>query len=98
MSMYPLGPRYISTENSTGYLQRVQCRKFYLEEAFDPSDVSSSAINMDILTDIKQTCLGQGLGVTITARKSPFNVHHEGPRSYAALSSSCPSKLNICKQ
>ena len=31
-------------------------------------------INMDfvyqyIVTDIKQTCLGQGLGVTITARK-----------------------------
>ena len=35
---------------------------------------SAMVINMDfpcqfIVTDIKQTCLGQGLGVTITARK-----------------------------
>ena len=36
-------------------------------------------INMDflclyIVTDIKQTCLGQGLGVTITARKRTSNL------------------------
>ena len=46
------------------------------------------------VTDIKQTCLGQDLGVTITARKRPsklMHVHYEGLRSYAAWS----SKLNI---
>ena len=41
-------------------------------------------INMDfrcqyIVTDIKQTCLGQGLGVTITARKRTSKL---GLRSY----------------
>ena len=49
---------------------------------------------ISFVTDIKQTCLGQGLGVTITARKRPsklMHVHHEGLRSYAAWS----SKLNI---
>ena len=54
----------------------------------------------DIVTDIKQTCLGQGLGVTITARKRTSKlvftmdlVTYIGHRSYAAWS----SKLNICK-
>ena len=49
---------------------------------------------ISFVADIKQTCLGQGLGVTITARKRPsklMHVHHEGLRSYAAWS----SKLNI---
>ena len=49
---------------------------------------------ISFVTDKKQTCLGQGLGVTITARKrpsKPMHVHHEGLRSYAAWS----SKLNI---
>ena len=49
----------------------------------------------------KQTCLVQGLGATITTRKRPSKriyVHHEGHRSYVAWSSSCPLKLNICKQ
>ena len=37
--------------------------------------VDALKVNMDfhcqyIVTDIKQTCLGQGLGVTITSRKS----------------------------
>ena len=45
-----------------------------------------------LVTDIKQTCLGQGLGVPSAVRKrlSKAYVHHEGLRSYAALSSSCP--------
>ena len=54
-------------------------------------------INMVI--DIKQTCLGQGLGVTFTARKRPSKLmftmkdlgHTLPGRSYAAWS----SKLNI---
>ena len=57
---------------------------------------NSSAMVINVVTDIKQTCLGQGLGVTFTARKSPSKriyVQHEGLRSYAAWS----SKLNICK-
>ena len=29
---------------------------------------------INMVTDIKQTCLGQGLGVTFTARKRPFKV------------------------
>ena len=49
---------------------------------------------ISFVADIKQTCLGQGLGVTITARKRPsklMHAHHEGLRSYAAWS----SKLSI---
>ena len=29
---------------------------------------------INMVTDIKQTCLGQGLGVTFTARKSPSKL------------------------
>ena len=63
---------------------------------------SAMVINMEflcqyIVTDIKQTCLGQGLGVTITARKRTPKVknlsHTIGHWSYAAWS----SKLSICK-
>ena len=32
---------------------------------------NSSAMVINMVTDIKQTCLGQGLGVTFTARKCP---------------------------
>ena len=32
---------------------------------------NSSAMVINMVTDIKQTCLGQGLGVTFTARKRP---------------------------
>ena len=80
---------HLSTENSAGYLQRVQIFLKPLHMASDsvywvrdmanfftykkhPVHRNSSAmvINMDfIVTDIKQTCLRQGLGVTITARK-----------------------------
>ena len=43
-------------------------------------------INMDflcqyIVTDIKQTCLGQGLGVTFTARKRTSKVKNLGHTS-----------------
>ena len=96
-----------STENSAGYLQRVQIfSKPFIGEIFTykkhPIHLNSSAmvINMDflcqyIVTDIKQTCLGQGLGVTITARKRTSkvkNLGHIGHWSYAAWS----SKLSIC--
>ena len=47
---------------------------------------SAMVINMDflcqyIVTDIKQTCLGQGLGVTITARKRTSKVKNLGHTS-----------------
>ena len=32
---------------------------------------NSSTMVINMVTDIKQTCLGQGLGVTSTARKRP---------------------------
>ena len=72
---------HLSTENSAGYLQRVQIfLKPFIDEIFTykkhPIHRNSLAmvINMHflcqyIVTDIKQTCLGQGLGVKITARK-----------------------------
>ena len=80
---------HLSTENSAGYLQRVQIFLKPLHMALDsvywvrdmakfftykkhPVHRNSSAmvIHIDfIVTDIKQTCLRQGLGVTITARK-----------------------------
>ena len=47
---------------------------------------SAMVINMDflcqyIVTDIKQTCLGQGLGVTITVRKRISKVKNLGHTS-----------------
>ena len=47
---------------------------------------SAMVINMDflcqyIVTDIKQTCLGQGLGVAITARKRTSKVKNLGHTS-----------------
>ena len=33
-----------------------------------------SAMVINMVTDIKQTCLGQGLGVTFTARKRPSKL------------------------
>ena len=76
--------------NSAGYLQRVQIfLKPFIGEIFTykkhPIHRNSSAmvINMDflcqyIVTDIKQTCLGQGLGVTIIARKHTSKVKNLG--------------------
>ena len=77
---------HLSTENSAGYLQRVQIfLKPFIGEIFTykkhPIHRNSLAmvINMHflcqyIVTDLKQTCLGQGLGVKITARKRTSNV------------------------
>ena len=36
--------------------------------------LNSSAMVINMVTDIKQTCLGQGLGVTFTARKRPSKL------------------------
>ena len=89
---------HLSTENSAGYLQHVQILKTLHWRIFTYKKHlihRNWVINMvSYVTDIKQTCLGQGLGVTITSRKRPsklMHVHHEGLRSYAAWS----SKLNI---
>ena len=83
----------VSTGNSAGYLQRVQIfLKPFIGDFFTykkhPIHRNSSAmvINMDflcqyIVTDIKQTCLGQGLGVTITARKRTSKVKNLGHTS-----------------
>ena len=35
---------------------------------------NSSAMVINMVTDIKQTCLGQGLGVTFTALKRPSKL------------------------
>ena len=35
---------------------------------------NSSATVINMVTDFKQTCLGQGLGVTFTARKRPSKL------------------------
>ena len=35
---------------------------------------NSSGMVINMVTDIKQTCLGQGLGVTFTARKRPSKL------------------------
>ena len=81
---------HLSAENSAGYLQRVQIflkpfnGKIFTYKKHRNS--SAMVIYMDflcqyIVTDIKQTCLGQGLGVTITARKRTFKVKNLGHTS-----------------
>ena len=35
---------------------------------------SSAMVIINMVTDIKETCLGQGLGVTFTARKRPSKL------------------------
>ena len=85
---------HLSTENSAGYLQHVQILKTLHWRIFTYKKHPIHRNWISYVTDIKQTCLGQGLGVTITARKRPsklMHVHHEGLTSYAAWS----SKLNI---
>ena len=56
------------------YFKTLHWRNFYQKKHPIHRNSSAMVINMDflcqyIVTDIKQTCLGQGLGVTITARK-----------------------------
>ena len=87
--------------NSAGYLQRVQIfLKSFIGEFLPIRSISSAmVINMDflyqyIVTDIKQTCLGQGLGVTITARKRTSKVKNLGHTSdlyiFRSLVIRCP--------
>ena len=49
---------------------------FTYKKHSDPSDPSEqwSLTWISFVIDIKQTCLGQGLGVTITARKRPSKL------------------------
>ena len=84
---------HLSTENSAGYLQRVQIYlKPFIDEIFTYKKHAihrnslAMIINMHflceyIVTDIKQTCLGQGLGVKITARKRTSKVKNLGHTS-----------------
>ena len=46
----------------------------YIKEAFNSIHRNSSAMVIDMVTDIKQKCLGQGLVVTFTARKRPSKL------------------------
>ena len=73
---------HLSTENSAGYLQRV---KIFLKPSLAKCLPIRSIRSIGILqqwsltwisfvTDIKLTCLGQGLGVTFTARKRPSKL------------------------
>ena len=48
--------------------------KPFIGEMFTYKKQNSSAMVINIVTDIKQTCLGQGLGVTFTARKRPSKL------------------------
>ena len=61
----------LSTKNSAGS----NIFKSFIGEMFTYKKHSihrkSSAMVINMVTDIKQTCLGQGLGVTFTARKRP---------------------------
>ena len=64
-------------KNSAGYLQRVQIfLKPFIGEIFTYKSIRSAmVINMNflcqyIVTDIKQTCLGQGLGVLQLPREN----------------------------
>ena len=79
---------HLSTENSAGYLQRVQIfLKPFIGKMFTYKKHSIHRNSSAMVINIKQTCLGQGLGVTFTARKRPSKLmfnHHEGLRSYAA--------------
>ena len=69
---------HLSTENSAGYLQRVQIfLKPFIGEMFTYKKHSFQQWSLtwiSLVTDIKQTCLGQGLGVTFTARKRPIKL------------------------
>ena len=58
---------HLSTENSAGSnsFKTLHHAKIHL---------NSSAMVINMVTDIKQTCLGQGLGVTFTARKRPSKL------------------------
>ena len=56
---------HLSTENSAGS---------NIFKTLHWRNQNSSALVINMVTDIKQTCLGQGLGVTFTARKRPSKL------------------------
>ena len=73
---------HLSTENSAGYLQRVQIfLKPFIGEIFTYKKhrIHRMVIKMDflcqyIVTDIKQTCLEQGLGVVVTPYREKTHI------------------------
>ena len=67
--MYVIG--LVSTENSAGL--NIFKTLHSLAKCL-PVNQNSSAMVINMVTDIKQTCLGQGLGVTFTARKRPSKL------------------------
>ena len=65
--------------HSAGYLQRVQIKPFIVEIFTSKKHLIGVLQQLTwifFVTDIKQTCLGQGVGVTIpnTARKRPSKL------------------------
>ena len=67
---------HLSTENSAGYLQRVQIfLKPFIGKIFT---YKKHPIHPNSLAMVKQTCLGQGLGVKITAKKRTSKVKNLG--------------------
>ena len=65
--MYVIG--LVSTENCAGS----NIFKTSLAKCLPIRSIRSIGI-LNMVTDIKQTCLGQGLGVTFTARKRPSKL------------------------
>ena len=66
--MFDIG--LVSTENSAGsnISKTIQFGEMFTYKKHSIHR-NSSAMVINMVTDIKQTCLGQGLGVTFTARK-----------------------------
>ena len=100
---------HLSTENSAVYLQRVQIfLKPFIGKIFTNKKHPSIGILQQwsltwiSFVDIKQTCLEQGLGVTIAARKRTsklmFTMKDFGHTSdlYHWSYAAWLSKLNIC--
>ena len=72
--MYVIG--LASTENSAGsnIFKTPSLAKCLPKSILHSIHRNSSAMVINMVTDIKQTCLGQGLGVTFTARKRPSKL------------------------
>ena len=62
-----LGPRYVIGASVDG-------KQPSLAKILPIRSIPTHRSNGHYVTDIKQTCLGQGLGVTITARKHPSKL------------------------
>ena len=67
---------HLSTESSAGSFflnpSLAKCLPIYYKKHSIHRNSSAMVINM--VTDIEQTCLGQGLGVTFTTRKRPSKL------------------------